>query len=127
MVDDSLSDKSTNPVQNKVVTKEIRQLYEEIADLHETLFDISVNMIDNKSMVSGYYTTTTDTPTITENNSLKCILVEVEEEKQYTLSSMSETCFKVSNSNKEDSWLTIIFHYYHEFDLRMFWLSFEFY
>lgn len=32
-VDDALSETSTNPVQNKVVAKEIRQLYEDIADL----------------------------------------------------------------------------------------------
>lgn len=33
VVDEALSETSTNPVQNKVVTKEIRQLYEEIDDL----------------------------------------------------------------------------------------------
>jgi peptidoglycan/xylan/chitin deacetylase (PgdA/CDA1 family) len=50
-IDSILSETSTNPVQNKVVTRELNQLSEEIADVKETLVDeVSNNLIKSVSV-----------------------------------------------------------------------------
>lgn len=61
----------------------------QIDELKEDLYDVSKNLINNKAMVNGYYTTTTTEPTIKENTGLKCILVKIKGNTVYTLSSVS--------------------------------------
>lgn len=52
MLDTALSETSTNPVQNKVVTEEFRRLSEEIVDC---AFLKQSNLYDKNTLISGYY------------------------------------------------------------------------
>lgn len=81
--------------------------------LKEDLYDVSKNLINNKAMVDGYYTTTTTEPTIKENTGLKCILVKIKGNTVYTLSSVSYSSVfydankqKISALDKSNSALT---------------------
>lgn len=86
---------------------------EAIGSLKEDLYDVSKNLINNKAMVDGYYTTTTTEPTIKENTGLKCILVKIKGNTVYTLSSVSYSSVfydankqKISVLDKSNSALT---------------------
>lgn len=73
----------------KEVGDRFSSLSEDIVQDHSRLFNESENLIDNDNMINGYYTASTDTPTIVENSGLKCILVEIDGNTEYTISSMS--------------------------------------
>ena len=74
---------------------------EAVSQLKEDLYDVSKNLINNKAMVDGYYTTTTTEPTIKENAGLKCILVKIKGNTVYTLSSVSySSVFYDANKQK---------------------------
>lgn len=112
-----------NPVKPGATTEQAQQIEQnktdivslktETGSLKEDLYDVSKNLINNKAMVDGYYTTTTTEPTIKENTGLKCILVKIKGNTVYTLSSVSYSSVfydankqKISVLDKSNSALT---------------------
>lgn len=86
------------------VDSETASLKEDLTKDHERLFNESENLIDNDNMVSGFYTVSTDMPTIVDNSGLKCILVEIDGNTEYTISSMSySSSFYDKGKNKISS------------------------
>lgn len=83
------------------IPQDYKKTVEEVSSLKEDLYDVSKNLINNKAMVDGYYTTTTTEPTIKENTGLKCILVKIKGNTVYTLSSVSySSVFYDANKQK---------------------------
>lgn len=58
----------------------------DIEDIQNEVYYTSKNLFDKTQVSNGYYTTLTDSPTITPNETISCLLMRISEEETYTVS-----------------------------------------
>lgn len=97
-VDTALSDTSTNPVQNKVVTKAISDIEDTIEENADWLK--SKNLIDKNNLIYGYSLGSTGN-LVAYGTAYVTDFIEVEEGKSYIGSGLSSSNWCLYNANKE--------------------------
>lgn len=68
------------------LSEDIAYNKKDIEDIQNEVYYTSKNLFDKTQVSNGYYTADTDSPTITPNETISCLLMRISEEETYTVS-----------------------------------------